>query len=103
MAYKFNIFTGNFDLVNPTQDLVARVGNTTDNFIPRWVGTNQDKIDSSKSSIQDGGGIQAQAFLFHRNIQDTVIIPSEYSMIATDVVIDGGEIVINQDSELVII
>jgi hypothetical protein len=106
MKYKFNIFTGNFDLVSdsgPVTDAVIRFGPTVNKSIPRWVGDNQDVIDGSKVIIQDGGGIEAQAFLFHRYIEDSVEIRNEFSMIATDIIIDGGEIIINSDAELVII
>jgi hypothetical protein len=100
MAYKFNPFTGNLDFY--TRGL-SGPSVTTDNAITRWDGTNGTLVQNSKAIVQDGGGIEAQAFLFHRNIQDTVLIPSEYSMIATDIVIDSGEIIISADAELVII
>lgn len=105
MAFKFNVFTGKLDVVNPSVTGSGVIGpaTSTDNAITRWDGTTGNLIQNSKSILQDGGAIEAQAFLFHRNIQDLVTIPSEYSMIATDIVIDGGELIINDDAELVII
>lgn len=100
MAYKFNPFTGNLDfyITGLTGPAVS-----TDNAITRWNGTSGTIVQNSKAIVQDGGGIEAQAFLFHRIIQDTVLIQSDYSMIATDVVIDTGEIIIESNAELVII
>ena len=100
MSYKFNPFTGNLDFY--IKGIIGPV-TSTDNAIVRWDGVSASLIQNSKAIVQDGGGIEGQAFLFHRNIQDTVTINSEYSMIATDVIIDGGEIIISSDAELVII
>ena len=105
MAFKFNPLTGELDLVNPsvTGSGIVSAGSSTDKAIARWDGTTGNIIQDSKTLLQDGGGLQAQAFLFKKLIQDTVTIPSDYSMIATDLTIDGGELIINGDGELVII
>lgn len=104
MPYKFNPFTGTLDFyAGGVGGSVSGPGVSTDNAIARWDGVTGTVIQNSKSIVQDGGGVEAQAFLFHRVIEDLVLIQSDYSMIATDVVIDTGEIIIESNAELVII
>lgn len=103
MKYKFNIFTGTFDLVNDATSGIQGPLVSTDNAITRWNGTSGNIVQDSAAVVQDGGGVQAQAFIFKKNIEDLVVIPPNHSMIATDLVIDGGEIAIGEDAELVII
>lgn len=100
MPYKFNPFTGNLDFYTRG---ISGPSITTNNAVTRWDGTTGTVVKNSKAILQDGGGLEAQAFLFHRNIEDTVVIKSDYSMIATDLVVDTGEIIIEDDAELVII
>jgi hypothetical protein len=76
---------------------------TTDNAIVRWDGTTGTKIKNGISVEQDGGAIQTQAILINRVILEQVNINTNYTMIASNVEIETGEIVIEADAELLII
>lgn len=76
----------------------------TDNAITRWDGNDGRKIQNSPGTlVQDGGAIQAQGFLTNRVIDELVTIPTNYTMVAANVDIEDGEIVIEEDSELLLL
>lgn len=106
MPYRFNPLTSQLDLVGSTSsgsgDVVGP-SSATDNAIARYDGLTGKLIQNSIPTIQDGGAIEAQAFLNNRVIQEQVIINSNYTMIASNIEIEDGEIVIDTDAELVII
>jgi hypothetical protein len=106
MGYKFNVFTGTLDVVgnsNSGGTGVTRVGPTTDRSIPRWAGNSSDTISGSKADIQDGGAVVAQAFITKKVINDNVTIDSDNVMITDGISIEDGELVIEEDGELVIV
>lgn len=106
MGFKFNIFTGTLDLVNPTASGTGVVGiaPSTDKAIPRWQGTGANTIQDSKAIIQDGGAIQAQGFITKRIIDDVIQIPSGHSLVFPSIELsDTGSIEIDDDGELIIV
>ncbi|MFO0006541.1 MAG: hypothetical protein ACK559_36030, partial [bacterium] len=69
-----------------------------------WVGTNADTVQGSKAIVQDGGAVQAQAFVGLKNVTDAVNLPVSSYAISTGVVIqDTGSVTIDEDSQLIII
>lgn len=104
MGLKFNPTTSQLDLVSSggTGDVVGP-SSATDEAIARYDGTTGKLIQDSKAFVQDGGAVLTQAIVVDREITELVTIPSNYSMIATNVEIEDGEIVIDTDAELVII
>jgi hypothetical protein len=106
MAYKFNPTTGKLDYYNSgsgTGDVVGPSG-ATDKAIARYDSTTGKLIQDSKAYVQDGGGVQAQAFIGKKEITDAVDIPSKHYMIASGITITNtGSITISSDSELILI
>lgn len=106
MPFKFNPITGLLDLVNPvgtgSGDVIGPAS-SHDKAIARFSGTTGKIIQDSNTLVQDGGGIQAQAFLTNRVIDELVTVPSNYTMIAANIEIEDGEIVIESDGEVLIL
>lgn len=103
MSFKLNPLTGKLDVVNSNSGFVVGPVSSTDNAIARFDGTTGQLIQNSIAIVQDGGAIQAQAFLTNRVIDELVFIPPNYTMLASNIEIEDGEIVIDTDAELVII
>lgn len=104
MPYKFNIFTGTLDYYNSSSSGgITGPVTSTDKAITRWNGTAGDVVQDSKAIVQDGGAIEAQAFLTNRVIDELVQIRTNYTMLASNIEINDGELIIDQDGELVII
>lgn len=107
MAFRLNIFTGQLDLVNPSSSggsgNVTGVPPTDINAIARWDDTTGTTIKNSKAFVQDGGAVEAQAYLTNRVIEESVLIKSNFTMLAANIEIEDGEIVIEQDGELLIL
>lgn len=107
MAFRFNLFTGTLDI---TSSSGSGSGNVTGepptdiNAIARWDSTDGTLIKNSPGTfVQDSGAINAQAFVFDRQIINDVIVPDHYSVIATDIEILTGSIILQGDAELVLI
>ena len=77
---------------------------TTDKAIARWSGTTASYIqDSPYSIVQDGGAIQAQGFVFNRQILNDVVVPNKYTMINTDIELVSGDIYLLGDAQLLLL
>jgi hypothetical protein len=101
MPYKFNPFTGTLDFYSGSG--VQGPTSSTDTAIARWNGVGGNLIQDSKALVQNGGGIEAQAFLTNRSIDETVQIKTNFTMIASNIEVNDGEVVIEADGELLII
>jgi hypothetical protein len=108
MPYKFNVFTGTLDIVNPAgggSGNVIGLPPTDINAIARWADTSADSIKNSPGTlIQDGGAIQAAGFIGNRSVTTLISIPSEYYMIAAELELElTGAIQLEADGELIIL
>lgn len=106
MAYKLNVFSGTLDIVGKSGsgNGVTRVGSTNDRRITIWAGNSSDTIQNSNASVQEGGAVQAQAFVGRKEINEAILIPSKHYMLASGVTImANGSITVESDSELLII
>jgi hypothetical protein len=107
MGYKLNVFTGTLDLVGSSSSGsggVTRVGPTNDRRITIWAGNSSDTVQNSKAEVQEGGAVQAQAFVGRKEIDDAVSIPSKHYMISSGITImPTGSVTVDSDSELLII
>jgi hypothetical protein len=106
MAYKFNVFTGTLDYYvtgSAGTGTVTSIPPTTVNAIARWDDTTGTTIkDSPGTLVQDGGAIQANAFMTRRNITTTMTVPSGYTWIAPELE-PTGSIELESDGELIIL
>jgi hypothetical protein len=107
LAWKFNPFTGQLDLVGSgssgSGDVVGPAS-ATDNAIARYDGTTGKLIQDSKTLVQDGGGIEAQGFITNKLITDTIVIHANQVMVTSGFSIElTGELVIEADGELVLV
>lgn len=102
MPYKFNPFIGNLDFYKNSTGITGPL-TSTDKAITRWNGITGDVVQDSKAIVQDGGAIEAQGFLTNRSIDELIQIRTNYTMLASNVEINDGEIIIEQDGELLII
>lgn len=104
MGLKFNPFTGTLDLVGTTQGFVSGPSSSTDNAVARWDGVTGTLIKDSKASLQDSGALEAQAFITKRNVTGTVVVNSGETWIAPSLnLVPGGLIVLNPDTQLIVI
>lgn len=107
MAYKFNIFTGNLDIVtNPSAGSGNVTGEspTTIDAIARWDDTTGTTIKDSKTLVQDSGAIEAQGFITRTIVNDDVVVHGDEAWIAPSLQLDvGGSITLEADSELIIV
>jgi hypothetical protein len=106
MGYKLNVFTGTLDVVGKSAGSggVARVGPTNDRRITIWAGNSSDSIQNSRAEVQEGGAVQAQAFVGRKEIDGPVSIPSKHYMISSGITImSTGSVTVDSDSELLII
>lgn len=77
---------------------------STDKAIARWNGTTGTLIqDSQGTLVQDSGAIQTQAIIVQKSITGVVSVPTNFAMLASGIEIEGGEIDIETDAELVIL
>lgn len=107
MAFRFNPITGQLDLVNTTTSPgggVTGIAPTTPGAIARWVDTMGTVIENSPGTIvQDSGAIEAQGFVFDREIINDIIVPNHYTMINTDVELISGDIILDGDAQLLLL
>jgi hypothetical protein len=108
MPFKFNPLTGQLDLVNSSgsgpSGNVTGLPPTDINAIARWADTGGDIIKNSPGTlVQDSGAIQAQAFVFERQILNDVTIPDHYSMINSDIEMISGDLIMLGDSQLILV
>lgn len=105
--FKFNFTTGQLDLVGNTgtgSGDVTGPSSSDDRAIARFDGTTGKLIQNSPGTyVQDGGGVQMQAVLSNRLINETVTIPTNYTMLASNIDLEDGEIIIEEDGELLIL
>ena len=99
VLYVENIYTagaGSGDVTGPVT--------STDKGIARYDGTTGEVIeDSPYSIVQDGGGVQAQAFVFNRQILNNVTVPDKHDVVAADIEIVSGDLILQGDAQLVLI
>lgn len=87
---------GSGDVVGP--------GSATDKAIARFDGTTGRLIqDSPYSIVQDGGAVQAQAFVSNRQILHDVNVPNHYEMFGSDIELISGDIILNGDAQLILL
>lgn len=107
MPFKFNPIYGTLDLVGSTgagSGDVTGPASSDDQAIARFDGTTGKVIQNSPGTfVQDSGAVNAQAFVFNRQIINDVIVPNHYSIIASDVEILTGDIILQGDAELILI
>jgi hypothetical protein len=105
MAFKLNVFTGTFDIVNRPDGIgVTRSGPTGDRNIAIWAGNSVDAIQDSKALIQPSGVIEAQGFITNRNLTESVNVKSGYTWIAPSLNVSPGvTISLEPDAQLIII
>ncbi len=106
MAFKFNPITGQLDLVSSAATgSVGGVAPTDVNAIARWADTTGTTIQNSPGTVvQDGGGVEAQAFVASMKIDTTIQVPTDKAMIAPSLTIEpGGVIEMAPGSQLIII
>lgn len=84
---------------------VTGPGLSTDKAIARWDGTTGTIIqDSPGTLVQNSGAIEAAGFITQRNITSTITVNTGESWIAPALSIaPGGVIVLNRDTQLIII
>lgn len=77
---------------------------STDRAIVVWDGTTGKLIqDGPGTMVQSSGAVEVQAIIVNRSITGNVEIPSDFSMIASNIEIEGGSITIESDGELIIL
>lgn len=105
MPYKFNVFTGTLDLVTaPDEGDIVGPPSSTDKAITRWSGTTGTVINDSEAILQDGGAIEAQAFITRAKITDDVAVHADEVWIAPALELTlTGSVVIDPDGEIVIV
>lgn len=105
MPFKFNPIYGTLDLVNATSTSTGNVTGvppTDINAIARWDDTTGTTIKNSPGTlVQDSGAINAQAFVYNREILNDVTIPDNYAMIVGDLDLVSGDIILEGDAELI--
>lgn len=106
MPFKINPIYGTLDLVGSSTSSGDVVGpaSATDKAIARYDGTTGKLIqDSPYSIVQDGGAVQAQAFVFNRQVLNDVTIPDHYSAVSSDVELVSGDIILLGDAQLILL
>lgn len=107
MPFKLNPITGQLDLVNSSSSgsgNVTGIPPTDINAIARWDDTTATTIKNSLTLIQDGGGIEAQAFITRRRVTDAVVVHTDQTWIAPSLTLEiTGSIVIEPDGEVIIV
>lgn len=106
MAFKtvLNFYTGELQLVdgNSGGDVVGP-SSADDNAIARFDGTTGKLIQNSKTILQDGGAIEAQAFITRTKITDDVLVRTDEAWIAPALELTlTGSVILEPDSELII-
>ncbi len=106
MKVVLNPFTGELQLIGSSSSGGGITGpvSSTDKAIVRWNGTNGSVVEDSLAIVQDGGAIEAQAFITMRSVTNPVVINPGESWIAPSIEIaPTGSVVISSDGDLVIV
>lgn len=105
MPYKFNPFTGTLDYYQSSSGGgISGPGSSTDKAIVRWNGTSGTVVQNSLGIVQDGGAIEAQAFLSIRTITGVVTVNNNESWIAPSIELTlTGSIVIESGGQVIIV
>lgn len=108
MAYRtiLNPYTGELQLVSTGSTGSGNVTGlppTTVTAIARWASTDGTQIENSLALVQDGGAIQAQGFVFNRQILNDVYVPNHHTIISTDVELVSGDITLSGDAQLLLV
>lgn len=75
-----------------------------DSEISVFVGSDGKYITSHGNAVvKTGGYVQAQGFIFNRQITTDVTVPDHYSIIASNIELNGGSITLAGDSTLVLV
>jgi hypothetical protein len=88
-----NTGTGNVTGIPPT--------NIRD--IAIWADTTGTTIEDSLAQVQVGGAVQAQGFVWDRQIINDIVVPNHYSMINSDVELISGDIYLDGDAQLILL
>lgn len=106
MPFRFNIFTGTLDIVNASGSgggNVTGLPPTNIRDIAIWADTTGTTIEDSLAQVQVGGAVQAQAFVFDRQILNDVIVPDHYSVINSDIEMLSGDLYLDGDAQLILL
>ena len=106
MALKFNPLTAQLDLVGDSASGgdVFGPSSSTDNAIARYDGTTGKLIQNSKSFVQDGGAVEAIAYISNTTIDDLISVDNNKVMISSAIdVVPGGVINLGAGSKLIIL
>jgi len=68
-----------------------------------WANTTGTLIEDSLAQVQVGGTVQAQEFVFDRQIINDVIVPDHYTMIGSDMELISGDIILDGDAQLILL
>lgn len=109
MAYKpiLNPFSGKLQLVNTGSGgsgSVTGIAPTTITAITRWADTTATTIENSLALVQDGGAIEAQAFITRRSVTALVEVNSGETWIAPSIELAlGGSIIVDSNADIIIV
>jgi hypothetical protein len=107
MSFRFNPFTGNLDIVGTSGGGgggVTGPPSSTNDAISTWLGTSGTILqDNPFTTIQPGGAVQAQGFVFNRQIVHDVTVPNNYNVIYRNITLLAGDIILDGDAEIILI
>lgn len=106
MPYRFNPFTTQLDfyLTPATGSGVTGPVTSTIQGIATWSDTNGTTLaDSPYTIVQAGGAIQAQEFVFNRQIVNDVTVPNKYTMISSDMELVSGDLYLLGDAQVILL
>ena len=87
---------GSGDVIGPSS--------STNLAIATWNGTTGTVLqDNPNAIVQPGGAVQAEALIANNVITELISVPSDYTMFTSGVELDGGEIDIESDGELLVL
>jgi hypothetical protein len=108
MKFLFNPISGVFDIVETTGSSgsgnVTGIPPTTIGAIAQWADTIGETIANSPGTfVQASGAINAQEFIFNRSIEGLVTVPDGYTMLATSIIIDTGNLVLDGTAQVLLL
>jgi hypothetical protein len=106
MPFKINPIYGTLDLVGTSSSSggVTGIAPTTITGIAQWADTTGTTIkDSPYTLIQNGGAIQAQGFVFDRQILNDITVPNKFTIVNTDAELISGDIILLGDAQLLLL
>jgi hypothetical protein len=111
MAYKtiLNPYTGNLQLIyiesGSGSGNVTGLSPTTTGAITRWADDTGTTIqDSPGTNVQDSGAIEAQGYITQRNVNGTVTVNTDETLITPGLTLQSGaSLVIQPGGEVIIL